>query len=114
MHEQQFALQEEWNERAMYQKLCHVAMKNDKTVKGNAKSETLALNASFGKKIDFDFRVLLVEETVPNDNNVWKHWTGNGNSDMDAVAEVNGIDETQLSNGHRKQQKKRTWKIETT
>ena len=33
---------------------------------------------------------------------------------MDAVSQANGIDETQLSKGHRKQPKKRTWKIETT
>ena len=31
---------------------------------------------------------------------------------MDAVAQANVIDETQLSNGHRKQLKKRSWKIE--
>ena len=39
-------------------------------------------------------------------------WTGNGNSGMDAVAQANGIDKTQLSKGHRKRPKKRTWKIE--
>ena len=32
---------------------------------------------------------------------------------MDAVAQANGIDETQLSKG-RKHPKKRTWKIKTT
>ena len=31
---------------------------------------------------------------------------------MDAVAQANVIDETQLSNGHRKQSKRRIWKIE--
>ena len=30
---------------------------------------------------------------------------------MDAVAQANVIDETQLSNGHRKQLKRRIWKI---
>ena len=33
---------------------------------------------------------------------------------MDAVSQGNDIDKIQLSKGHRKQQKKRTWKIETT
>ena len=40
VHEQQFALQDDWNEDAMYEKLCHVAMKHDKPVEGNVKSET--------------------------------------------------------------------------
>ena len=66
------------------------------------------------EKFDFDFKVSLVEETIPNASNVWNLWTGNGNSGMDVVAEANGIDETQLSNGHRKQLRKRTWKIELT
>ena len=33
---------------------------------------------------------------------------------MAAVAQANGIHETQLSKGHRKRLKKRTWKIEPT
>ena len=33
---------------------------------------------------------------------------------MNAVSQANNIDETQLSKSHRKQQKKRIWKIETT
>ena len=33
---------------------------------------------------------------------------------MDAVAQANGIDKTQLSNGHRKQQRKRSWNIDPT
>ena len=31
---------------------------------------------------------------------------------MDAMAQANGIDKTQLSKGHRKQLEKRTWKLE--
>ena len=41
VHEQQFALQDDWNEGAMYQKLCHVAVKHDKPVEVNAKSITI-------------------------------------------------------------------------
>ena len=70
------------------------------------------MNATFGKKFDFDFKVSLVEETIPSDSNVWNHWTGNGNSGMDAVRQANGIDKTQLSNGHRKRPEKRTRKSE--
>ena len=70
VHEQQFALQDDWKEEAMYQKLYHVAMKHDKPVEGNAKCETQATNANFGKKFDFDFKVIQVEETIPNDSNV--------------------------------------------
>ena len=70
------------------------------------------MNASFGKKIDFDFRVKLVEETILNHSMVWIHKTGNGNSGGDAVAQANDIDKSQLSNGHCKQPKKRPWKIE--
>ena len=33
---------------------------------------------------------------------------------MDAVAQANGIDKTQLSIGHRKRPEKRIWKIEST
>ena len=49
----------------------------------------------------------LVEEAIQSNNSVWNPWTGNGNSGMDAVAQANSIDKTQLNNGHRKQQKKR-------
>ena len=39
VHEQQFALQDDWNQEAMYQKVCHVAMKHDKPEESNAKCE---------------------------------------------------------------------------
>ena len=112
-HEQQFALQDDWNEGVMYQKQCHVAMKDGKPVKGNAKCETQTMNASFEKKTNFDFKVSLFEKTIPSNSNIWNLWIGNRNSGMDAVAQANGIDETQLSKGHRKQQQK-NWNIETT
>ena len=96
----------------MYQKLCHVAMKHEKPAKSNAKTETQVVNATFGKKTDFDFNESLLEETNLSHRNVWNHWIGNGNSGMDAVSQANDIDKTQLSKGHRKQLKKRIWKIE--
>ena len=111
VNEQQFALQKSLNEEVMCQQLCHVAMKHDKPVKGN-EGETQAMNTSFGKKFHFDFKVSFVEDTIPSKNNVWNLWIGNGNSGMDAVAQANGIVETQLSKGHRKRPKKRAWKIE--
>ena len=89
-------------------------MKDGKPVTGNAKCETQTMNATFGKKTDFDFKVSLVEETIPSNSNIWNLWIVNGNSGMDTVAQANGIDETQLSKGHRKQQKKRIGKTETT
>ena len=112
VNEQRYTLPEDLNEIVMYQRLCHVAMKHDKPAKGNAKVETQIVNATFGKKTDFDFNESLLEETIPSHSNIWNPWTGNGNSGMDAVAQTNVIDETQLSNGHRKQLKKRSWKIE--
>ena len=112
VNEQRYTLPEELNEIVMYRKLCHVAMKHDKPAKGNAKIETQIVNATFGKKTDFDFNESLLEETILSHRNVWNHWIGNGNSGMDAVAQANVIDETQLSNGHRKQSKRRIWKIE--
>ena len=87
-------------------------MKHDKPAKGNAKNETQIVNVTFGKKTDFDFNESLLEETIPSHSNIWNPWTGNGNSGMDAVAQANDIDETQLSNGHRKQSKRRIWKID--
>ena len=87
-------------------------MKHDKPAKGNAKVETQIVNATFGKTTDFDFNESLLEETIPSHSNIWNPWTGNGNSGMDAVAQANDIDETQLSNGHRKQSKRRIWKSE--
>ena len=111
VNEQQFALQKSLNEEVMCQQLCHVAMKHDKPVKGN-EGETQAMNTSFGKKFHFDFKVSFVEDTIPSKNNVWNLWIGNGNSGMDAVAQANGIVETQLSKGHRKRPTKRAWKIE--
>ena len=106
-----YTLPECFNGTAMYENLCHVAIKHDKPAKGKAKSETQIMNA-FGKKNYFDFKVSLVEQTIPSQSIGWKHWTGNGNSGKDAVAQANDIDKTQLSNGHRKQPKKRVWKIE--
>ena len=108
VNEQQFALQDNWNEEAMYQKQCHVAMKDSKLVKCNAKSETQAMEVPFVKKTDYDFKVNLVEETIPSHRNVWNPWISNGNSGMDAVSQANGSDKIQLSKGHRKQQTKRT------
>ena len=87
----------------MYQKVCHVAMKHDKPVNGDAKSETQTVNATFAKKSDFDLKVSLVEETFPNDSNVWNHWTGNGNSGIDAVAHANKIDRTATASDRRKE-----------
>ena len=86
VHEQQFALLDDCNEEAMYRKLCHVAAKHDEPVECNAKGETRTMIATFGKKFDFDFKVSLVEETIPSNNNEWNPRIGNGNSGMDAVA----------------------------
>ena len=111
-NEQRYTLPEDLNEIVMYQKLCHVAMKHEKPAKSNAKTETQVVNATFGKKTDFDFKESLLEETNLSHRNVWNHWIGNGTSGMDAVSQANDIDKTQLSKGHRKQLKKRIWKIE--
>ena len=112
VNEQRYTLPEDLNEIVMYQKLCHVAMKHEKPAKSNAKTETQVVNATFGKKTDFDFNESLLEETNLSHRNVWNHSIGNGNSGMDAVSQANDIDKTQLSKGHRKQLKKRIWKIE--
>ena len=114
VHEQQFALLDDCSEEAMYRKLCHVAAKHDKPVECNAKGETRTMIATFGKKLDFDFKVSLVEETIPSNNNEWNPRIGNGNSGMDAVAQANGMDKTQLSKGHRKRPKKQARKFEHT
>ena len=114
VHEQQFALLDDCSEEAMYRKLCHVAAKHDKPVECNAKGETRTMIATFGKKLDFDFKVSLVEETIPSNNNEWNPRIGNGNSGMDAVAQVNGMDKTQLSKSHRKRPKRQAWKFEHT
>ena len=114
VHEQQFALLDDCSEEAMYRKLCHVAANHDKPVECIAKGETRTMIATFGKKFDFDFKVSLVEETIPSNNDVWNPRLGNGNSGMDAVAQANGMDKTQLSKGHRKRPKKRAWKFEHT
>ena len=112
VHEQQFALLDDCSEEAMYRKLCHVAAKNDKPVECNAKGETRTMIATFGKKIDFDFKVGLVEETIPSNNDVWNPRIGNGNSGMDAVAQANPNVHTQLNTGQSKQFEKRAWKFE--
>ena len=114
VHEQQFALLDDCNEEAMYRELCHVAAKHDKPVECNAKGETRTMIATFGEKFDVDFKVSLVEETIPSNNNEWNPRIGNGNSGMDAVAQANGMDKTQLSKGHRKRPKKQAWKFEHT
>ena len=105
--EQQCALQENLNEIAMYQKLCHVTVTRDKPVEGNARDDKQTMNATFERNSDFDFEINLVEETIPSHRNAWNTWIGNGNSGMDAVSQTNGIDKTQLSKGHRKRPKKK-------
>ena len=95
----------------MHRKLCHGAVKHDKPVEGNARCETRTMNSTFGKKSEIECKVSLVEEIILSQRNVRNHWTGNGNSGMDAVSQANDIDKTQLSKGHRKRPKKRTWKI---
>ena len=112
VNEQRYTLPEDLNEIVMHRKQCHVAMKHDKPAKSYAKIETQIVNATFGKKTDFDFNESLVEEIILSHRNVWNTWNGNGNSGMDAVSQANDIDKTQLSKGHRKQLKKRIWKIE--
>ena len=112
VNEQRYTLPEDLNEIVMYQKLCHVAMKHEKPAKSNAKTETQVVKATLGKKTEFDFNESLLEETNLSHRNVWNHWIGNGNSGMDAVSQANDIDKTQLSKSHRKQLKKRIWKIE--
>ena len=64
------------------------------------------MNEQFGKETDFELKARLDEEIIPSDFTVWNHRTGIGNSGMNAVAQANGLDEIQLSNGHRKQQRK--------
>ena len=103
-----------WNDGALYRKLCHVANKHYTPVEGNAKCETQAVNEPFGEKFDFDYKVRLVEVTIPSDRDVWIHSIGNGNSGMDAVAQAIDIDKTLLSKCHCKRPKKRSWKIELT
>ena len=69
VNEQRYTLPEDLNEIVMYRKLCHVAMKHDKPAKGNAKVETQIVDATIGKKTDFDFNESLLEETIPSHSN---------------------------------------------
>ena len=112
VNEQRYTLPGDLNGTAMYQKLCHGVVTHDKPLKSNAKGDTQTTSATFERKSDFDFEINLVEEIILSYRNVWNHWTGNGNSGMDAVSRAKDIDKTQLSKGHRKRPKKRTWKIE--
>ena len=74
VHEQQFALPEDLNGTAMYQKLCHGVVTHDKPpLKSNAKGETQTMNATFERKSDFDFEMNLVEETIPSQRNTWNN-----------------------------------------
>ena len=76
-------------------------------MEGSAKCEKQTMKATFGKNFDFDFKVRLVEEIIPSDGTVRKTLTGNGISGIDAVAQANRIDKTQLSKGYRKRPKKK-------
>ena len=73
VEEQQFAAQKDLNKTVMYHKLCHGAMKHDKPLNDNTKSETQTMNAPFGKKNDFDFMLSLLEGTLPSHSDVWNH-----------------------------------------
>ena len=92
VNEQPFAMQDYWKEETMHRKLYHGAVKHDKLVEGNARGETRTMSSTFGKKSEIERTVSLVEETIPSHSNIWKYWTGNGNSGMDAVSQANGND----------------------
>ena len=62
VNEQPFALQDYWKEEAMHQQICHGAVKQDKTVEGNARSETRTMNSTYGKKSEIDFKVSLLKK----------------------------------------------------
>ena len=94
VNEQHFALHQNFNGIAMYQKLCLDVVTHDRSAKGNTKNETQTMISPFGKKADFDFKVSLVEGTIPSHSDVWNPWKGNGNSGMDAVSQANDIDKT--------------------
>ena len=66
VHEQQFALPEDLNGTAMYQKLDHGVVTHEKALKSNAKGETQTMNATFERKSDFDFEINPFEETFPS------------------------------------------------
>ena len=69
-HAQQCALQEDWDEEAMYQKLCHFAMKHGEPVEGNAKGGIQRHECNLWKEFSPYSKVILVEETISNDSNV--------------------------------------------
>ena len=92
MSKQPFALQDDWNQESMYQKLCRGTMRLDEPLDRNTKRETPSMNAPFGKKFNVDFKVKLFQEIIPKDSTEWNHSNGDGNSGMDAVAQANGID----------------------
>ena len=59
IHEQHCALQDDWNEEAMYQRLCHEVVTQDEPVEGKTKGGLQAMNAPFEKKLVFFFKVSL-------------------------------------------------------
>ena len=83
-----------------------LAVKLDKPVEGNAKGETHTMNPPFGKKTDFDFKVSLVEETIPSNNNVWNPWIGIGNPG-DAVSQAYDIEKIETTWNLRREMKER-------
>ena len=111
MNEQNFALHEKLNEIAMYQKLSRVAVKHDSFLNDNTKGEKQSMKALFGNRNDFYFKLSLIEETMPSQSNVGNNWIGNGNSEIDGVAQSIDLDKIQWRNGHRKHPKKKLGRL---
>ena len=89
-------------------------LKRDQPAEENASNETKAVKMSLGRRRDVGLKEKMPDKIIPNDSENRNNWLGNGNSGMDAVAQVNPNAYTQLRNGHSQQIEKRAWKFEHT
>ena len=98
--------------KAIYRRPFGGLLKRDHPAEENASNDRKAVNVSFGRKHDVGLNDKLLDKIIPNDRENCNNWLRNGNSGMDAVAQTNPNAYTQLSNGHRKQFKKRALNLE--
>ena len=110
----QLELHQDSRGKAIYRRHLSGLLKRNQPSKDNASDEIKAVKMSFWRKHDVELKEKLLDKIIPNDRENCNNWLGNGNSGMDAVAQVtpNAYTKPKLSNGHRKQFEKRELKFE--
>ena len=91
----------------MYRRHSSDLLDRNQPSKDNAIDGIKAVKVSFWRKHDVELKEKLLDKIIPNDSGNCKNWFGNGNSEIDAVAQNFPTVYTQLSICYSKHFEKR-------